>query len=268
MESTDKPKLAVFKFASCDGCQLSVLDLEDDLLALTERVQIAYFMEASRASLGGPYDVALVEGSVTTPHDRERIRDVRAISKKLVTIGACATAGGIQALRNLRDVREMRSIVYAHPEYVDTLETSTAIAANVPVDVEVFGCPIDKRQLLGVLLSLLAGHAPKVASHSVCLDCKTKGNLCVLVAHGTPCLGPVTRTGCGALCPSFDRGCYGCFGPAPTANFEAMESALRAVGAGDTALELLYSTFNTAAPGFERATRLVQLRLKNGRGDV
>lgn len=267
MDPREKPKLAVFKFASCDGCQLSVLDLEDDLLALTDRVQIAYFLEASRATLDGPYDVALVEGSVTTPHDQQRIKDVRAASRTLVTIGACATAGGIQALRNLKDVREMRSIVYARPEYVDTLETSTAIAANVPVDLEVFGCPIDKRQLLGVLLALLAGHTPKIASHSVCLDCKTKGNVCVLVAHRTPCLGPVTRTGCGALCPSFDRGCYGCFGPSPTANFEAMEAALRATGAGDTTIELLYRTFNTAAPGFDGAARLVKLRTKE-RSDV
>ena len=268
MQSTEKPKLAVFKFASCDGCQLSVLDLADDLLALTDRVQIAYFLEASRMTLDGPYDVALVEGSVTTAHDKQRIKDVRAASKRLITIGACATAGGIQALRNLRDVREMRSIVYARPEYIDTLETSTAIAANVSVDLELFGCPIDKRQLLGVLVSLLAGHTPNVASHSVCLDCKMKGNVCVLVAHKTPCLGPVTRTGCGALCPSFDRGCYGCFGPAPTANFEAMETALRATGAGDATIELLYRTFNTAAPEFDRAARLVQLRLKNGRSDV
>jgi coenzyme F420-reducing hydrogenase gamma subunit len=259
-----KPTLAVFKFASCDGCQLSVLDLEDELLVLADRVRIAYFLEASRDALDGPYDISLVEGSVTTPRDRERIHEVRAASKKLVTIGACATAGGVQALRNLRDAEAMRALVYARPEYVDTLATSTAIAANVPVDLEVYGCPIDKRQLLAVLVALLGGHTPRVASHSVCLDCKINGNVCVLV-RGIPCLGPVTRTGCGALCPSYDRGCYGCFGPSPTANYPSMETALRAAGADDRTLELAYRTFNTASPGFDQAARLVQLRTKDGR---
>ena len=208
-----KPKLAVWKFASCDGCQLSLLDCEDELLTLAEKIDIAYFPEASRRMMAGPYDLSLVEGSITTPADAERILRVRRRSRRLVTIGACATAGGIQALRNFADLREFAAAVYPHPEYLSTLATSTPISAHVPVDFELRGCPIDKGQLLEVIKAFLAGRKPAIADHGVCIDCKRRGNVCVMVAHGTPCLGPVTHGGCGAICPSYDRGCYGCFGP-------------------------------------------------------
>jgi coenzyme F420-reducing hydrogenase gamma subunit len=155
--STNKPTLAVFKFASCDGCQLTLLDCEDELLAIAGRIEVANFLEASSAVAPGPYDVTLIEGSVTTAHDAERLREIRAQSKVLITIGACATAGGIQALRNFADVDEFTRIVYATPDYISTLRTSTAIADHVPVDFELRGCPIDKRVLLEVVSSLLAG---------------------------------------------------------------------------------------------------------------
>jgi sulfhydrogenase subunit delta len=222
--TTPMPTLAVWKFASCDGCQLSLLDCEDELLAVAGRVRVAHFLEASRAVLPGPYDVSLVEGSITTPDDAERIRRVRAVSRTLVTIGACATAGGIQALRDNADVAEFASVVYAHPEYIATLATSTPIAAHVDVDYELHGCPVDRRQLLEVLGALLIGRKPNIPAHSVCFECKQRHNVCVVVAHGTPCLGPVTRAGCGALCPAVSRGCYGCFGPAETPNYAALES--------------------------------------------
>ena len=208
-----KPKLAVWKFSSCDGCQLSLLDCEDELLAVAGAVDIAYFLEATSATSPGPYDVSLVEGSITTAHDAERILQVRKQSKVLITIGACATAGGIQALKNFGDVNEFVSIVYASPEYISTLATSTAIADHVPVDFELRGCPIDKHQLLEVVTAYLHGRRPNVPGYSVCMECKRRGTTCVLVAHGTPCLGPVTQAGCGAICPAYARGCYGCFGP-------------------------------------------------------
>jgi len=225
-----KPKLAVWKFASCDGCQLSLLDCEDELMTVAGAVEIAYFPEASRASMKGPYDLSLVEGSITTPHDAERIRKVRRASRHLVTIGACATAGGIQALRNWKDVKEFVSIVYANPAYIDTLATSTPIAEHVEVDFELRGCPIQKTQLLEVIAAFLAGRRPAVPAHSVCVECKARGNVCVTVARGTPCLGPVTHAGCGALCPSYDRGCYGCYGPMETPNARALGERLRALG--------------------------------------
>ena len=250
MNAAAKPRLAVWKFASCDGCQLSLLDCEDELLAVADGVEIALFPEASSRMLPGPYDVSLVEGSITTAHDRERIQDVRAQSRLLVTIGACATAGGIQALRNLRDVEEWKRIVYARPEYIDSLATSTPIAAHVKVDYELRGCPVNKHQLLELLAALLAGRRPNLATASVCEECKARGTACVLVAHGTPCLGPVTQAGCGAICPAYNRGCYGCFGPKETPNPAALSEQLLALGMDRAALGRFYRTFNAAAPAF------------------
>jgi sulfhydrogenase subunit delta len=249
-----KPKLAVWKFASCDGCQLTVLNLEDELLALAGEVDIAYFLEASSATVEGPYDLSLVEGSITTPGDAERIQEVRRVSKAVVTIGACATAGGIQALRNFGDVREFSQVVYASPDYIATLDTSTPIAAHVPVDFELRGCPIDKGQLLEVVSAFLARRRPRVRAHSVCIECKRRGTVCVMVAHGTPCLGPVTHAGCGALCPSYDRGCYGCFGPMETPDTAALSVRLQELGASDRDLVRVYRTFNAAAEPFRTAS--------------
>jgi coenzyme F420-reducing hydrogenase gamma subunit len=249
-----KPTLAVWKFASCDGCQLSLLDCEDELLALAGEVEIAYFVEARRATIEGPYDLSLVEGSITTSDDRARIREVRRQSRHLVTIGACATAGGIQALKNFADVEGFVAAVYASPQYISTLETSTPIAAHVPVDYELHGCPINKRQLLEVITAFLHGRRPSISSASVCMECKRRGNVCVMVAHGTPCLGPVTHAGCGALCPSYDRGCYGCFGPMETPNTVSLTRQLKVLGMGDPGVERVFRTFNVEAFEGARAT--------------
>jgi len=245
-----KPKLAVWKFASCDGCQLSLLDCEDELLAVAGAIDIAMFPEATSHRDPGPYDLSLVEGSITTPHDAERIRDIRARSTSLVTIGACATAGGIQALRNFRDHAQMMAVVYARPDYIDTLATSTAIADHVKVDFELRGCPIDKRQLLEVISAFVHGRKPAVASHATCIECKMRGTVCVMVAKGTPCLGPVTHAGCGALCPSYDRGCYGCFGPSDAPQVAPLCDRLIQLGASRSEVTRLFSTFNAAAPAF------------------
>jgi sulfhydrogenase subunit delta len=242
-----KPTLAVWKFASCDGCQLSLLDCEDELLALAGEVEIAYFLEARRATAKGPYDLSLVEGSVTTAHDAKRIQQVRRSSRKLVTIGACATAGGVQALRNFADVKDFTSIVYASPEYISTLETSTPISAHVKVDFELNGCPINKRELLEVITAMLHGRRPNISPASVCMECKRRGNVCVMVAHGTPCLGPVTHAGCGAICPSYNRGCYGCFGPMETPNTASLTRQLNVLGMGDRSVERVFRTFNVTA---------------------
>ncbi len=249
--AADKKKLAVWKFASCDGCQLSLLDCEDELLAIAGAVEISYFLEASSATVDGPYDVSLVEGSITTPHDAERIRVVRAQSRALITIGACATSGGIQALRNFADVEEFTRIVYAHPDYISTLATSTPISANVPVDFELQGCPINKQQLLEVINAYLNARRPRIRAHSVCVECKRRGTVCVMVARGTPCLGPVTHAGCGALCPSFNRGCYGCYGPMETPNTASLDSWS---GLEDRDLVRVYRTFNALREPFREAS--------------
>ena len=251
-----RPKLAVWKFSSCDGCQLSLLDCEDDLLALAGAVQIAYFLEASSATVKGPYDLALVEGSITTPHDAERIHEIRRQTKVLVSIGACATTGGIQALRNAASIGDLVTAVYASPEYISTLRTSTAIADHVHVDFELQGCPIDKAQLLEVVGAFLAGRRPNVQTYSVCVECKRAGITCVMVAHGTPCLGPVTQAGCGALCPLYARGCFGCFGPAEQPNTEALAAQWRALGADERQLLRAYRGITGNAPAFRREATL------------
>ena len=247
-----RPKLAVWKFASCDGCQLSLLDCEDELLAVAKRLDIAYFPEASSRMVRGPYDLSLVEGSVTTADDARRIIKVRRDSKFLVTIGACATAGGIQALRNFKSVKALTAVVYARPEYIDTLERSTPIAAHVRVDFELRGCPINKRQLLEVIQAYLVGRKPNVPAYSVCVECKRRGTVCVMVAKGTPCLGPVTQAGCGAICPAYARGCYGCFGPAETPNTAALSDRWRELGVTPEDLQRAYRGINAFAEAFRK----------------
>ena len=247
-----RPRLAVWKFASCDGCQLSLLDCEDELLAVAAQFDIAYFAEASRRMMRGPYDLSLVEGSITTPADAERILRVRRLSRRLVTIGACATAGGIQALRNFADVGEFSAAVYPNPEYLKALATTTPISAHVPVDFELRGCPIDKGQLIEVIKAFLIGRKPAIPGHSVCHECKLRGTVCVMVAEGTPCLGPVTQTGCGAICPAYGRGCYGCFGPAESPNTAAIAREFSALGMERRDIARVFRTFNAAAEAFRK----------------
>lgn len=251
-----KAKLAVWKFASCDGCQLSILDCEDQLLTLAAAVDIAYFPEASRVAVKGPYEISLVEGSITTPHDAERIHKIRRASKYLVAIGACATAGGIQALRNFADVKEFTSIIYANPRYISTLQNSTPISDHIPVDFELRGCPVNKHQLLEVLSAYLNRRKPVTPSHSVCMECKMRGTVCVMVARGIACLGPVTHAGCGAICPAFDRGCYSCFGPKETPNTEALAEQLHALGMSGDELVRAFRSYNAEAAEFKRESIL------------
>jgi sulfhydrogenase subunit delta len=252
MAQPRKLKLAIWKFASCDGCQLSLLDCEDELLTVAEAVEIANFAEASKAVLKGPYDLSLVEGSISTPRDAERIHAIRRLSKRLVTIGACATAGGIQALRNFKDVKQFTELVYARPEYIETLSTSTPISAHVLVDFELRGCPINKHQLLEVISALLRGRKPNTPPHSVCVECKRRGIVCVMVARGIPCMGPVTQDGCGVICPRYARGCYGCFGPKETPNTASLSAWWSRLGVSEQDLVRSFRTFNTWAEPFRK----------------
>ncbi len=247
-----KPRVAVWKFASCDGCQLSLLDCEDELLSVANAVEIAYFPEASSAMVKGPYDLSLVEGSITTPNDDDRIQRVRQASEYLVTIGACATAGGIQALRNFKDAKELVSVVYATPAYVETLDKSTPISHHIRVDYELQGCPINKKQLIEVISAFLHERKPNVPPHSVCLECKLRGTVCVMVAHGTPCLGPVTHAGCGAICPSYNRGCYGCYGPKESPNTDSLGTWMSRLGLEDQDIMRAFRTFNAYAEPFRK----------------
>ena len=258
MATNERPKLAVFKFSSCDGCQLALLSLEEELLALVGEVEIAYFLEARSRTLDGPYDVVMVEGSVTTQHDVERIKAIRKDAKFLMTIGACATAGGIQSLRNWKDVDQFIRMVYATPSYIKTLAQSTPISAHVPVDYELNGCPINKKQALEVVTSLLLGRSPRLPAHSVCVECKRRGTVCIPVAQGVPCLGPLTHAGCGAICPAYNRGCYGCYGPMETPNADSLMSHYVSSGAQRPELVRLLRGFT----GFQEAFRTASDKLE------
>ncbi len=247
-----KPKLAVWKFASCDGCQLSLLDCEDELLDVAGEIEIANFPEASRQVLKGPYEISLVEGSITTPHDAERIHKIRKMSKVLITIGACATAGGIQALRNFTDVKNYIPLVYASPQFIHTLNKSTPIGDHIPVDFELRGCPINKMHLVEVISAYLTGRKPNIFPHSVCVECKLRGTVCVMVNGGQNCMGPVTHSGCNALCPSYNRPCYGCFGPKESPNTKSLANQFKTLGQSELDIMRGFRTYNAYAEPFRK----------------
>jgi coenzyme F420-reducing hydrogenase gamma subunit len=243
-------RVGIVKMASCDGCQLTLLDLEDELLALGERFEIVEFPEASSVRSAGPFDVLLVEGSVSTPDQATEIVELRKQAKRLVTIGACANTGGIQALRNWSDHDAFRAAVYAHPEYVESLATAAPVAEYVTVDAELNGCPISPDQLRELLVSVALGRRPQIREESVCLACKRRGVVCVMVSQGLPCLGPVTQSGCGALCPRFGRGCYGCFGPKEQANAASLGRTFARDGREGVEVSRLFAGFTGWSPVF------------------
>lgn len=250
--STYRPKLGVFKFASCDGCQLTLLDMEEEILAVAGAVDIAYFPEASSRMLHGKYDIGLAEGSITTPHDVDRAREMRKACKTLITIGACATAGGIQALRNWADVKDYLRIVYPHPEFLSTLDRSMPIGSFIHVDFELRGCPVSKAQLLETVVAFVQKRKPNIPTYSVCMDCKLQGNVCLPVAKGIPCLGPVTQAGCDALCPRYNRGCFGCFGPVETPNTASIGTQMEHMGKSKHDIMLAFRGFNAFAEPFRK----------------
>jgi coenzyme F420-reducing hydrogenase gamma subunit len=258
-------RVGVVKYASCDGCQLTLLDLEDELLDIVERFELVEFPEASSVRSAGPFDLLLVEGSISTPEQAAEIVELRRAARRLVTIGACASAGGIQALRNWIDHEAFRSAVYAHPEYVASLATATPVREHVPVDFELTGCPISKAHLRELLAALAVGRRPQIREEAVCLDCKRRGTVCVMVARNVPCLGPVTQTGCGALCPAYGRGCYGCFGPREQANADGLASWLVAGGRSEADVGRLFAGFTAYAEPFRSVvTRLGGTRMTPG----
>ena len=254
-----RPRIAVHKFASCDGCQLALLNAGEAFLELTRLADIVHFAEAGWYEPAAAVDIAFVEGSISTPEDVERIRAVRASARHLVTIGACATAGGLQALRNgLTQSADWLAAVYASPEYVRSLPDSQPVAAHVAVDVELWGCPVTTEQVLAATGDLLRDIAPAILAEPVCVQCKQRGLACVLVSRGEPCLGPVTRGGCGALCPAVGRACYGCFGPAGLPNTAALARRFEDLGLRreDIARRFLFIT--PAAQPFREASRRYQ----------
>ena len=250
-------KVAVHKFSSCDGCQLAFLNLGTDLLLLSELVDIKHFAEAGVIDEAGHVDIAFVEGSISTQKEQQRIQEVRKNSDYLITIGACATSGGIQALRNMNDGKAWLEAVYAMPEYIDSLEKVSPIAEHVKVDFELWGCPVSSEQVVTTIRALLSGVTPKDNTEKVCMECKRKNNICTLVTKGEPCLGPVTKAGCGAICPAFGRGCYSCYGPSANANTASMSQRLIGLGLIPKQVSQAYQLFNNNAPPFKKASEEV-----------
>jgi len=253
-----RPGLAVFKFASCDGCQLSLLNLEDELLELVERFDVRLFLEATGRQQEGPFDLVLVEGSISTERDAQRIRRVREQARTLIAIGACAASGGIQWLRERGDVEAWKTSIYGSGARIDALATSTPISAHVKVDHEIQGCPVNSRQVLRVLTRALLGAMPDLPQASVCMECKRAGHVCVMVARGIPCMGPVTRAGCGALCPGLGRDCYACFGPAVDPNPSALIAAFERAGLSRADSLRRLRHINGARPEFRAAAERLE----------
>ena len=252
---THKPTLAVHKFSSCDGCQLALLNLGPDLLRLAELVDIVHFAEAGPVDEEASADIALVEGSISTAEEAARIRHVRERSRYLVAIGACATAGGLQALRNVHDVGAWAAAVYASPEHVSALDTATPISGHVRVDLDLWGCPVNSRQVLAAVRALLSGTVPAKERDKLCLECKRQATVCVVVARGLPCMGPVTNTGCGVLCPTLGRDCYACYGPAENPNTAALAARFHDLGLGADRVARRFRHINGGAPAFDAAAR-------------
>lgn len=260
MRVPTRPRVAVHKFSSCDGCQLAFLNLGEDLLALAERVELVHFAEAGPLDPDAEADLAFVEGSVSTPADLERIQRIRRHSRMLIAIGACATAGGIQALRNGADGAQWIAQIYSHPAAVASLERSTPISSHVAVDFELWGCPVSGPQILAVVNSLLLGVAPRDDADKVCSECKRRNFACVMVSRGIPCMGPVTRAGCGALCPGLGRDCYGCYGPAENANTDALAAQFGRQGLDPPAVARRFRSINSQAPAFLAAADKTRMK--------
>jgi len=260
MRAPTRPRVAVHKFSSCDGCQLAFLNLAEDLLALAERVELVHFAEAGPLDPDAEVDLAFVEGSVSTPADLERIQRIRRHSRMLIAIGACATAGGIQALRNGADGAQWIAQIYGRPDAVASLERSTPISSHVAVDFELWGCPVSGPQILAVVNSLLLGAAPRDDADKVCTECKRRNFDCVMVSRGIPCMGPVTRAGCGALCPGLGRDCYGCYGPAENANTDALAAQFGRQGLDPPAIARRFRSINSQAPAFLAAADKARMK--------
>lgn len=253
-----KPRLAVHKFTSCDGCQLAFLNAGDALLTLSELMEIVHFAEAGKVDLETNVDIAFVEGSISTPEEIARIKKIRETSQYLITIGACATTGGIQALRNFVDHKEWMSAIYASPDYIDTLSTSTAISHHVKVDWELWGCPVTTQQVLDAIRSLLFKASPRIKRDSVCIECKRKGYVCVLVTKKQPCMGPVTQTGCGALCIGVGRACYACYGPSENPNPQSLGHWFESLGFSKENIAQQFLHINNQAPAFNQTWQYFQ----------
>jgi len=219
-----KPRVAFFSLACCEGCQLQVLNCEEELLDLLNIIDIVKFREAMTES-SDDYDIAFIEGTVTRPYDAERVKKIRERAKVLVALGACAATGGVNMIKNSQDLEDVRKYVYGKKWQVHDTYAARPLEAVVKVDYSIHGCPIDRQDFLEIVKSLVLGRTPNSPKYAVCVECRLKENVCVL-DKDMPCLGPVTRAGCDALCPSMGNSCEGCRGLVENPNVEATKDFL------------------------------------------
>ncbi len=255
---TARPILAVHTLGACGGCRQALLDPLDTLLAMADLVEVTHFPDIGRWDPDAAVSIAIVEGSVTTAAHEQRVKGLRARAGRLIAVGVCAVAGGPQALRGLAvDGEEWGAEISPEIPAAGLLAFPRPVSACVPVDIELWGCPIDSAQLRRILQDLLAGIDPAVDARPVCAQCKARGLECLLVTRGAPCMGPVTRAGCGALCPAYGRACYACFGPAEGLNAESLAALFASQGMTPGQIARTFDFVCNGPAAFPKALALV-----------
>jgi sulfhydrogenase subunit delta len=239
-----RPRVAVFDFACCEGCQLQLYNLEEKIIDLLGLIEPVEWREAM-SDQSDQYDVAIIEGSITRREDEERIKVIRSRAKVLIALGACATIGGVNKLKNQFTIDDVRQNVYGKDSGAPHLDTAQAksVAEVVTVDINIHGCPIDRDEFAAILTSVLAGKKPFIPSYPVCVECKKKGNVC-RYEYKEICLGPVIRAGCGAKCPTGGFWCFGCRGLLDNPNVDAAKEVMDTYGKTAADLESRLVLFN------------------------
>jgi sulfhydrogenase subunit delta len=240
-----KPRIAVFDFACCEGCQLQIVNLEEEILDLLGGADVVEWREAM-SEQSDEYDIAIIEGSITRPEDEARIKEIRSRAGVLIALGACATIGGINKLKNNFDLDEVKTCVYGADAKKPHLATAMTKAVDevVKVDFKVEGCPIDRKEFTYIVRCLLMGKTPEIPEYPVCVECKANGNPC-LWEQGEVCLGPIIKAGCGARCPSNSHRCFGCRGYVDNPNVNAAKDVIEKYNLDIDTLKLKMSLFGS-----------------------
>lgn len=251
-----KYRLGVFKYSCCAGCEFQLIYFQKHILEVFENLEIVYFrMGQSGGVEEGPFDLALIDGAITETEQADQLKKIRQVSTLLLPIGSCAVNGGIPAIKNHTPELDLEKRVYGDIAPIHSMKAHP-VDAFVRVDGYIKGCPMGEKDLAEAVSSLLAGKSPAFFNYAVCVECKLKGNLCVLVAHNEPCMGPVTNAGCGALCPSYGRPCYGCWGPMDDANAPALARRFEKMGLAPDDIFRKFTQYGSPKPEFRRGAEL------------
>ncbi len=252
-----RPKVGFFELSSCEGCQLQLLNNEASLLDFLSLVEIVNFREGMKEA-ADDYQIAFVEGSVTRADEEERLKKIRDTAQVVVALGSCACFGGVNQLKNrFADQEWVKKEVYGNHAIVS--QEAMPLSAVIKVDLEIYGCPINKEEVERIVTNLVLGKTVKHPKYPVCMECKARENIC-LFDLGEPCLGSVTRAGCDAWCPSNRLGCWGCRGPAPAANLDELK---KIVAQRNIPMERLLDRLECFG-GFSQAAAALRAELEGG----